>query len=96
MFKFGEEKKLTSALTAVGFTSAHADLREVDWNWVGMPEELWDYFQAVTVPFAALLAGIPEEKKTAVDRAVVEEIGKHFDGRQIRFGGLFVISNAVR
>ena len=96
MFKFGDEGTLTRALKEVGFSEAHDEIRTVDWNWQGTPEEVWDYFQAVTVPFAPLLKAVSSNKQEIVSNAVLREIAKYVEGSQIAFRGQFILATAKR
>jgi len=65
-------------------------------RWVphGTPEEIRDYFRAVTVPFAPLLDRVSGD--TEVDHAVLTAIRKQFDGEWARGAAQMVIATAVR
>ena len=96
MFKLAQVGTLASLLLEAGFTQSDDGLREVEWTWPGPPEDVWQYFQAVTIPFAPMLKAIPEEEKQEVDRAVIEAMRPHYDGEKVRFGGRFVMATGMR
>lgn len=85
MFQLGTPGILGRLLKNAGFRDAEDHLRKVEWSWPGPPEEVWEYFQQLTVPFRSLLESIPEEKREAVNQAVLNEIRKYYDGEQVNF-----------
>ena len=95
MFKFGEKGVLTHNLREVGFSQAKDELIDVDWTWHGSPEELWDYFQAVTIPFAPLFKAIPEERRAEMNAAVIEVLRRLARGGLLPFVGRFVLAEAI-
>jgi ubiquinone/menaquinone biosynthesis C-methylase UbiE len=96
MFALAEEDKLTQALRQVGFSQAKEEQVTVPWTWLGTPEEVWEYFQDVTVPFASLLQSIPAERRTEIDAAVLKAIGQYYDGTSIKFTATVNIAVAVK
>ncbi|HLH09947.1 MAG TPA: methyltransferase domain-containing protein [Terriglobales bacterium] len=96
IFRFGDPDTVRRALQSLGFADVHSELRTVAWNWEGSPQELWQYFQAVTVPFAALFQAIPAGRKAEIDRAVEMGIARLFDGTRVRIDAQFTLATAVK
>jgi hypothetical protein len=94
MFKFGEAGTLSRALTAAGFGAVEEQLQHLRWDWHGTPEEMWDYFRGVTVPFRGLLEKV--EGDAAVEQAVLAALRKRFDGEWVRFEAQMVVATAAR
>lgn len=96
MFRFGGRGTLTSALQDAGFQDIDERQCAVPWNWPGTPEELWAYFQEVTVPFKPLLEAIPEQSRDGVNEAVLRELQSRYDGEYVRFDAEVVLAVAGR
>lgn len=94
MFQFGRAGTLTRVLRQAGFGSAEEELQRIRWDWHGTPEQLWEYFRGVTVPFHPLLEKV--SGNTEVDRAVLATLGERFDGEYVRFEAEMVMATAVR
>jgi len=96
MFALGHEGVLAKALRESGFIHAEERIVTVPWTWPGTPEEVWEYFQEVTVPFAPLLRFIPAERRQEIDKEVLGAIGKYSDGATIKFTATVNITVAVK
>jgi hypothetical protein len=94
MFKFGVPGTLAGALEAAGFSKIDERVRGLRWDWHGSPEEMWDYFRSITVPFRALMEKVDGDEE--VDRAVLAALGERFDGEWVRFEAQMVVATAVR
>jgi len=94
MFKFGVPGTLAGALREAGFAMAEDRVRKLRWDWHGSPEEMWDYFRGVTVPFRPLLEKVDGD--AAVDGAVLSALRERFDGEWVRFEAEMVIATGVR
>ena len=94
MFRFGEAGILAAALEQAGFCTIEEEFRVVPWSWPGTPEEVWDYFQEVTVPFRPLLEVIPAERRGMVTAEVLRAIGRYYDGAQVNFTATICLASA--
>jgi ubiquinone/menaquinone biosynthesis C-methylase UbiE len=96
MFAFGQPGLLAGKLRATGFSSVEEDFVTVPWTWPGTPQEVWDYFKEVTIPFAPLLQSVPADRRTEVDAAVIHAIGQYAEGDEVRFTAKVNITSAVK
>jgi ubiquinone/menaquinone biosynthesis C-methylase UbiE len=96
MFKFGVPGALSAALREAGFERVSEAVREVPWNWPGTPEELWEWFREVTIPFKPLLKAIPAEQREEVNARVVAALGRHCDSSDVNFMAKIVMCSAER
>ena len=96
MFAFGREGLLAQSIRQAGFSRAKDQPITVPWTWPGTPAEVWEYFQEVTAPFAALLKSIPTGRREEIDKEVLDAIGKYSDGTDIKFTATVNITIAVK
>lgn len=96
MFAYGQPGLLAGQLRSAGFEHAEENFTTVDWTWPGTPQEVWAYFQEVTVPFAPLLKSVPPEKREQVDDAVVQAIAEYYDGEKVNFGAKINLTTATK
>ena len=94
MFKFGEAGTLSRALREAGFSEVEEELRRPRWDWHGSPEELWEYFCGVTVPFRPLLEKVRGDVEAC--RAVLAALHGIFDGQYVRFEAQMVLAVAEK
>jgi ubiquinone/menaquinone biosynthesis C-methylase UbiE len=92
MFKFGEPGRLARALEQAGLVQARDELRRVPWPWSETPEELWAYFQAVTVPFRPVL----EQATPEMEREIVGELRKYWDGAEVNLTAEIVLAGGKK
>lgn len=85
MFAFGQPGVLAQKLTDAGFSAVEEKFSIEPWVWPGTPQDVWEYFQDVAVPFAPLLKSVPPENRGRVDTAVLQAIGRYYDGQEIKF-----------
>lgn len=96
MFAFADKGKLSEALRQAGFSQATEESVTVPWTWLGTPEEVWQYFQDVAIPFASFLQSIPAARRAETDAAVLNAISQYNDGTSIKFTATVNIAVAVK
>lgn len=96
MFKFGQPDALSAALRQAGFARVEERSATVPWNWPDTPQELWSYFQEVTVPFKPLFQAIPSDTRQAIDSEVLAALRARYDGQAVRFDATIVLASATR
>ncbi len=96
MFAFGRPGVLDQLLRDAGFVKIKENFLTVPWTWPGPPEEVWQYFQEVTVPFAALLQAIPDHRREQIDAEILRAIAGHYDGKEIKFTATVNITSACK
>lgn len=96
MFALGREGALSQAMQQAGFSGAKDQIVTVPWTWLGTPEQVWEYFQEVAVPFASFLQSIPAERRTEIDAEVLKAISPYYDGASIKFTATVNIAVAVK
>lgn len=96
MFALGREGLLSQAMQKAGFSHAKDGLITVPWTWLGTPEEVWEYFQDVAVPFSSFLQSIPAERRQEIDAEVLKAIRQYYDGTSIQFTATVNIAVAVK
>jgi SAM-dependent methyltransferase len=96
MFRFAAPGSLPAELVSAGFHSAHEESRTVPWAWEGPPEEMWEYFREVSVPFRPLLESVPASRSAEVERDVLAAIGRFYDGEHVNFSATFLLVGAQK
>lgn len=96
MFAFGQPGLLAGKLRAAGFSAVEEKFLTVPWTWPGTPEEVWEYFKEVTIPFAPLIKSVPPERQAEVDNAVTAAISQYAQGSEVKFTAKVNITTAEK
>jgi ubiquinone/menaquinone biosynthesis C-methylase UbiE len=102
IFRFGTRGTLSAALRAAGFREVTEELKTVSWPWTSSTEEtsaiadLWEYFQAATVPFRPLLDQIRPEQLEPITRDVYAAFHRFWDGEKVNMTADFVLAGGSR
>lgn len=94
MFRFGKSGMLRWALEEAGFRGVEEETKHLPWDWHGSPQELWEYFRGVTVPFRPLLDSV--EGDAEVEQSVLVALNQDYDGRYVRCQAQMVMATAER
>lgn len=95
-FRFAQAGTLSAALREAGFAQAQEELRAIRWQFLGTPEQAWDYIRERGAPFRKLIEGLPPERREAVFAEVRAEIRRYSDGREVNFPFVTVLASGVR
>jgi ubiquinone/menaquinone biosynthesis C-methylase UbiE len=96
MFAFGQPGLLAGKLRAAGFSVVEEKFLTVPWTWPGTPDEVWEYFKEVTIPFAPLIKSVPPERQAEVDKAVTTAIAQYAEGSEVKFTAKVNITTAEK
>lgn len=96
MFKFAPPGTLAAALRQAGFHDAQDEIRSVAWNWPDSAGELWEYFQAVTIPFRPLFDQVRPDQREAITREVHAALQGFWDGKQVSLTARVVLASGTR
>lgn len=95
-FRYAEAGTLSGELQRAGFREVQEESRTLSWAWPGPPEELWEQFRDVAVPFHPIIYGLdPEEREQAIGE-VVEGYQRYYDGQKVDLTADIVLVSGVR
>jgi SAM-dependent methyltransferase len=96
MFGFAERGTLSAVLRRTGFCDVSEETRTLPWKWPGSAEEVWQYAQAVSVPFRPMLERVPQNQWDEVNAEVHAAISKYVQGDTVNFGVVVVMASGTR
>jgi ubiquinone/menaquinone biosynthesis C-methylase UbiE len=94
-FKYGQSGSLSAALRRAGF-QAEEETRNVDWNWPGTPEELWEQAQAVAAPFRPMLQRVPAEQWPQIHSEVLAALSQYADSEGVKLRVAVVLAAGTK
>ena len=92
-FRFAAPGSLSQILRDAGFSAVEEDTKTLPWTWPGPVEEVWEYSQAVSVPFRAMVERVPAEKWPQIHADVHAAVREYSDGEKIAFGASVVLAS---
>ena len=94
--RFAQEGALRGELERAGFGAVEEEHQVVPAPWPGTPEEYWQFFYDIAVPFRPLLDGLPAPERAAAVAEVLDGLGAHDDGQAIQTTSASVVASGVR
>ena len=95
-FRFAERGSLSAILRAAGFDDVAEEAKTLPWTWPGTPEEVWEWAQAIAVPFRPMLERVPGDQWPQVHAEVHAAVRKYFDGKNVAFGASVVLASGKK
>ena len=92
-FRFAPSGSLSAMLRAAGFNDVEETSKTLPWAWPGSVEEVWDYAQAVSVPFRPMLERVPADRWPEIHAEVHRALQKYSGGGKIAFGASVVFAS---
>lgn len=96
MFMFGVRGRFESALKEVGYTSVKEEHLSVPATWPGPPEDYWQNFTEIAVPFKPLLAQLPPARRDDVRFDVIAGLQKYVKDGRVTFPLEVVLASATK
>jgi len=95
-FRFAKPDSLAAVLREAGFAHVAEETKTLPWVWPGPVEELWEYAQAMSVPFRPMLERVPAETWPRIHAEVHAALRKRFDGEKVAFGAEVVLVSGTK
>jgi SAM-dependent methyltransferase len=95
-FRFARQGSLAEALRQAGFSRVSEEARKVPWRWPGSAEQLWQYAQAVSAPYRALLDRVPQDQWDSINAEVIATIAHFHKPNAIEFLAEVVLASGKR
>jgi SAM-dependent methyltransferase len=95
-FKYAAQGSLAQELERAGFHRVEEQVRTINWAWPGPPEELWQHFREVAVPFHPIMDSLaPDRRKEAISE-VIEGYRRYYDGERVNAPAVIVLAFGAR
>lgn len=94
--RFAEPGSLASELEKAGFATVSEDARIITSRWPGPPEEFWQHFYDIAVPFRPVFDGLETEQRDAAIAEVIAGFSQYYDGERVNVPGAIVIASGCR
>lgn len=95
-FRFAKPGSLSEVLRSAGFNVVEEETKTLPWTWPGPVEDVWEYAQAVAVPFRPMLERVRAEKWPEIHADVHAALRQYSDGEKIAFGASVVLASGTK
>ena len=83
VFRFADENKLASVITAAGLQDVRVTKHKINWPWPGTPEEAWQGASELAAPFKRIIAATPPDKRELAIHEAIEGFRRLYDGQAV-------------
>ena len=83
VFRFADENKLASVITAAGLQDVRVTKHKINWPWPGTPEEAWQGASELAAPFKHIIAATPPDKRELAIHEAIEGFRRLYDGQAV-------------
>jgi SAM-dependent methyltransferase len=94
--RYAQPGVLGGELERAGFLKVNEGHRVIPAPWPGTPEEYWQQFYEVAVPFQPLFDSLPPEERAKAVAEAADLLRAHYDGTTVHTTVAIVIASGVR
>jgi SAM-dependent methyltransferase len=95
-FRFASQGSLSQELERAGFEQVEEQLRIINFSWPGSPEELWEHFRDIAVPFRPIMDSLGLDQRQQAITEVIEGFRRYHDGQSVNASVAIVLATGVR
>ncbi|CAA9587971.1 MAG: hypothetical protein AVDCRST_MAG88-4303, partial [uncultured Thermomicrobiales bacterium] len=94
--RFAQAGALGGELERAGFRAVEETHQVIPAPWPGSPEEYWQFFYDIAVPFRPLFDGLPAPDRAAAVDEVLDGLRAHYDEQTVHTISAIVVASGVR
>jgi SAM-dependent methyltransferase len=94
--RFAQAGSLGGELRAAGFTNVDEQAKVITSRWPGPPEEFWNHFYDIAVPFQPVFDGLPRDERDDAISEVIAGLAHYYDGEHVNIPTSIVVAVAQR
>jgi SAM-dependent methyltransferase len=94
--RYAQAGSLSGDLRQAGFREVHEETRTINLGWPGTPEELWQHFYEVAVPFRPVIDGLPGTEREQAIHEAIEGFRRYYDGKSVNTPADIIVATGIR